>query len=64
MNNYRTRGNCKKLNVLYYYNIIKHIINNWSVNILNFLDNDIIRYVSVSYLKNKINKIYFDNNLY
>ena len=60
-NNCRTRGNCKKLNVIHNYdNTIKNIINNRSVNIWNSLNNDIIKYVSVSSFKNKINKIFFD----
>ena len=47
-NNCRTRGNCKKLNVIHNYdNTIKNIINNRSVNIWNLLNNDIITPVSV-----------------
>ena len=64
-NNCRTRGNCKKLNVIHNYdNTIKHIINNRSVNIWNSLNNDIIKSVSVSSFKNKINKICFDKQLF
>ena len=48
----------KKLNVIHNYD---NIINNRSVNIWNSLNNDIIK--SVSILKNKINKIYFDKQL-
>ena len=60
-NNCRTRGNCKKLNVIHNYdNTIKNIINNRSVNIWNSLNNDIIKSVSVSSFKNKINIICFD----
>ena len=49
-NNCRTRGNCKKLNVIHNYpdnydNTIKNIINNRSVNIWNSLNNDIIKSV-------------------
>ena len=57
-NNCSTRGNCKILNVIHNYdNIIKNIINNRSVNIWKSLNNDIIKSVSVSSFKNKINKI-------
>ena len=64
-NNCRTRGNCKKLNVIHNYdNTIKNIINNRSVNIWNSLNNDIIKSVSVSSFKNKINKICFDKLLF
>ena len=53
-NNCRTRGNCKKLNVIHNYdNTIKNIINNISVNIWNSLNNGIIKYVSVLYFKIK-----------
>ena len=52
-NNCRTRGNCKQLNVIHNYdNTIKNIINN-RFNIWNSLNNDIIKYVSVSSFKNK-----------
>ena len=61
-NNCRTRGNCKKLNVIHNYdNTITNIINN---NIWNSLNNDIIKSVSVSSFKNKINKICFDKQLF
>ena len=61
----RTRGNCKKLNVIHNYdNTIKNIINNRSVNIWNSLNNDIIKSVFVSSFKNKINKICFDKQLF
>ena len=40
------------------------MINNRSVNIWNSLNNDIIKYVSVSSFKNKINKICFDKQLF
>ena len=64
-NNCRTRGNCKKLNVIHNYdNTIKNIINIRSVNIWNSLNNDIIKSVSVSSFKNKINKICFDKLLF
>ena len=64
-NNCRTRGNYKKLNVIHNYdNTIKNIINNRSVNIWNSLNNDIIKSVSVSSFKNKINKICFDKQLF
>ena len=64
-NNCRTRGNCKKLNVTHNYdNTIKNIINNRSVNICNSLNTVIIKSVSVSYFKNKINKICFDKQLF
>ena len=64
-NNCRTRGNCKKLNVIHNYdNTIKNIINNLSDNIWNSLNNDIIKSVSVSSFKNKINKICFDKQLF
>ena len=63
-NNCRTRDNFKKLNVIHNYdNTIKNIINNRSVNIWNSLNNDIIKSVSVSSFKNKINKICFDKQL-
>ena len=40
-NNCRSRGNCKKLNVLHNYdNIVINIINNRSVNTCNSLNND------------------------
>ena len=52
------------LNVIHNYdNTIKNIINYRSVNIWNSLHNDIIKYVSVSSFKNKINKICFDKQL-
>ena len=58
-------NNCKKLNVIHNYdNTIKNIINNRSVNIWNSLNNDIIQSVSVSSLKNKINKICFHKQLF
>ena len=64
-NNCRTRGNCKKLNVIHNYDkTIKNIINNRSVNIWNSLNNYIIKYVSISSFKNKINKICFDKHLF
>ena len=59
-NNFRTGGNCKKLNTIHNYdNTIKNIINNRSVNICNSLNNDIIKSVSVSSF-NLQNKICFD----
>ena len=64
-NNCRTRGNCKQLNAIHNYdNKIKNIINNRSVNIWNSLNNDIIKSVSVSSFKNKINIICFDKQLF
>ena len=64
-NNCRTRGNCKKLNVIHNSdNTIKNIINNRLVNIWNSLNNDILKSVSVSSFKNKINKICFDKQLF
>ena len=64
-NNCRTRGNCTKLNVIHDYdNTINNIINNRSVNIWNSLNNDIIKSVSASSFKNKINKICFDKLLF
>ena len=65
-NNCSTRGNCKKLNVIHNSDnsILKNIINNRSVNIWNSLNNDIIKSVSVSSFKNKINKICFDKQLF
>ena len=61
-NNCRTRGNCKKLNVIHNYdNTIKNIINNRSVNIWNSLNNVIIKSASFKY---KINKICFDKQLF
>ena len=64
-NNCRIRGNCKKLNVMHNSdNSIKNIINNRSVNIWNSLNNDIIKSVSVSSFKNKINKICFDKQFF
>ena len=64
-NNCRTRGNYKKVNVIHNYdNIIKNIINNRLVNIWNSLNNNIIKSVYVSYLKNKTNKICFDKQLF
>ena len=57
LNNLRTRGNCKKLNVMHNYdNTITNIINNIPVNIWNSLNNYIIQSVYVSYFKNKIKK--------
>ena len=44
--------------------IITNIINNRSVNIWNSLNNNIIKYVSLSSFKNKINKICFDKQLF
>ena len=65
LNNCRTIGNYKKLNVIHNYdNIIKNIINNRSVNIWNSLNKYIIKSVSVSSFKNKINKICFDKQLF
>ena len=64
-NNCRTRGNCKKLNVIHNSdNTITNLINNRSVNIWNSLNNDIIKSISVSSFKNKINKICFDKQLF
>ena len=57
--------NCKKLNVIHNYdNTINNIINNRSVTIWNSLNNDIIKSLSVSSFKNKINKICFDKQLF
>ena len=47
-----------------YDNTLQNIINNRSVNIWNSLNNYIIKSVSVSYLKNKMNKICFENNFF
>ena len=46
--NCRTRGNCKKINIIHNYNnTIINLINNTSLNIWNFLYIDIIKYMSV-----------------
>ena len=51
LKNCRTRGNCKKLNVIHIYdNTIKNIINNRSVNIWNSLNNDIMKYRKCGFL--------------
>ena len=64
-NNCRTIGNCKQLNVIHNYdNTITNIINNRSVYIWNSLNNNLIKSVSVSSFKNKINKISFDKQLF
>ena len=69
-NNCRTRGICKKLNVIHNYEYIyslytiTNLINNRSVNIWNSLNYDIIKSISVSFFKNKINKICFDKQLF
>ena len=47
-----------------YNNTIKNIINNRSVNIWNSLNNDIIKSVSISSFKNKINNFCFDKQLF
>ena len=62
-NNCRTRDT--QLNVIHNYdNTIKNIINNRSVYICNSSNNDIIKSISVSSFKNKINKICFDKQLF